>query len=44
VPIGPPRSPETRLEPEALAAVLEEIAPLGVPGLTMGSDGMEHRS
>ena len=44
VPIGPPRSPETRLEPEALAAVLEEIAPLGVPGLTMGSDGMERRS
>ena len=33
VPIGPPRSPEARLEPEALSAVLEEIAPLALPGL-----------
>lgn len=43
VPIGPPRSPETPLEPETLAAVLEEIAPLGVPGLMPGSDTTEHR-
>ncbi|MDG2020765.1 MAG: dihydrodipicolinate synthase family protein [Phycisphaerales bacterium] len=44
VPIGPPRSPETRLETEALASVLEEIGPLGVPGLAPGPDTTEHRS
>ena len=43
VPIGPPRSPETRLEPEALAAVLQEIAPLGIPGLTADHDTPERR-
>jgi N-acetylneuraminate lyase len=41
VPIGPPRSPETALEPEALATVLEEISPLGIPGLTAESDARE---
>ncbi len=43
VPIGPPRSPETRLEPETLAAVLEEIAALGIPGLTPGAGTVDRR-
>ena len=43
VPIGPPRSPEKRLEPEALAAVLEEIKSLDIPGLAPASDLPEGR-
>ncbi len=44
VPIGPPRSPESRLEPAALAAVLEELAPLGIPGLNPGPCDTRRRS
>ena len=33
VPVGPPRSPESRLEPDALLEVLDEIGPLAIEGL-----------
>lgn len=36
VPVGAPRSPESPLDADELAVVLEEIASLGIPGLRTG--------
>ena len=35
IPIGPPRSPERRLDPTERATVLAELAPLGIRGLKL---------